>query len=67
MAEGGVADVVPEGDGFDEVLVQPEGATDRAGDLGHFERVGEASTVMVTERVDKDLGLVLQAAERLRV
>ncbi len=34
VAEGGVADVVAQGDGLQEVLVQAENLADGAGDLG---------------------------------
>ena len=42
-------------------------ATDRAGDLGHLERVGQAGAVVVAGGGDKDLGLVHQPAEALGV
>ena len=47
VAEGGVAEVVAEGDGLGEVLVEGEGAGGGSGDLGHLERVGEPNPVVV--------------------
>jgi len=66
MAEGGVADVMGEGDGFDEVFIQAEGAADGAGDLGDFEGVGEAGSVVIAGG-DEDLGFVLEPAEGFAV
>ena len=65
VAERGVAEVVPEADRLDEILVQPQGAADRAGDLGDFQGVRETGAVVVAGRCDEDLGLVHEAAEAL--
>src|SRR6187200_3077343 len=67
MPEGGVARVVPEPDRLDEILVESKGARDDARDRRRLERVGHPSPVVVAVRVDEDLGLSLQPAERLRV
>lgn len=67
VAERGVADIVAEGDGFDEIFVQAKSPADGSGDLGDFEGVSEAGPVVVAERIDKNLGLVLQTPEWLRV
>jgi hypothetical protein len=67
VAEGGVAQVVGQGDALDQVLVEAEGARDRAGDLGHLDGVGEAGAVVVPLVVDEDLGLVLEPPEGGRV
>ena len=63
VAEGRVAEVVGEGDGLGELLVEAEDAGDGAGDLGHLDRVGEAGAVVVALVLDEDLGLVLEPAE----
>jgi hypothetical protein len=67
VAEGGVPQVVSEGDGLGEVLVLPEGAGGGAGDLGHLEGVGQSNPVVVTLGRHEHLGLVLEPAEGLRV
>ena len=67
MAEGGVPQVVPQGDGLGQVLVQAQGAGDSAGDLRHLQRVGQPGAVVVALRREKDLGLLLEPAERLAV
>ena len=67
MTERRVAEVVPEPDRLDEVLVQSQRPGDAAGNAGRLERVREPRAVVVALRVDEDLGLVLQPAEGLRV
>ena len=58
VAEGGVADVVPEGDRLDQVLVQAQEAADRAADLGDQLHVQHpVGDVVVADEVE-DLGLV---------
>ena len=46
-----------------EILVDTERARDRAGDLRHFESMGEARAVVIALVIDEDLGLVVQPAE----
>ena len=67
MAERGVPQVVPQGDGLGQVLVEPERPRDRAGDAGHLQRVRQPGAVVVALRGDEDLGLVLEPPERLAV
>ena len=67
MAEGRVSEVVAEGDGLGEVLIEHERAGDGARDAGDFEGVGEAGAVVVAFRLEEDLGLVLEASEALAV
>lgn len=63
VAEGGVAEVVGEGDGFGEVFVEAEGAGEGTGDLGDFDGVGETGAVVVGIFVEEDLGFGFEAAE----
>ena len=67
MTERRMAEVVPHGDGLDQILIQPHRPCDRPTDRGHLKRVGEARAVVVTLRRDKDLGLVLETPEGLCV
>ena len=67
MPERGVPEVVAEGDGFGEVLVQAQRPRDGARDLADLQRVGEARAVVVALGRQEDLGLVLEAPERLAV
>jgi len=67
VPERSVSQVVSERYGLGEVFVQVEGARDGARDLADFESVGEAGNIVVAERRDENLGLVLEAAECLAV
>ncbi len=63
MAEGGVAEVMRQGEPFGQVFLQPQPAGDGAGDLRHFQRMGQARAEEITFVVEKDLRLVLKRAE----
>ena len=63
MAERGVAEIVGEGDGLREVLIEGEGARDRAGDGGDLDGMGEAGAEVIGGAAEEDLGLVLEPAE----
>jgi hypothetical protein len=47
VAEGGMADVVDEGEGLGEIFVEAEGAGSCAGDLRDFHGVGESAAEVV--------------------
>ncbi len=63
MAEGGVAEIVGEGDGLGEVLIEGEGPRDGAGDGGDLDGMGEPGAEVIAGAAEEDLGLVLEAAE----
>ena len=63
VSKGRVPDVMGQGQGLAEGLVQKEGAADAAGNLGNLKAVREACAVVVTFPVDEDLGLVHQTPE----
>src|SRR3546814_6589311 len=67
MAERRVSEVVREGERLGQVFVEPEAARQRARDLRHLDRMGQARPVVVALVIDEDLRLVLQAAEGGRV
>ena len=67
VAEGGVAKVVGEADGLGQVLIEPQRPGDGAGDLGDFQRVGQAGAVEVALRREEDLRFLLEPPERLAV
>jgi hypothetical protein len=64
VAERRVAEVVRQRHRFHQVFVQVQQAGDGAGDLRHFEAVGEAGAKQVAFVVDEHLGLVFQPPER---
>ena len=63
VAERRMPDIVAERGGFHQVLVEAERPGNRSGNLGYFERVGEARDEMITDGGDEDLRLVLHAPE----
>jgi hypothetical protein len=67
MPERRVAEVVAEADRLDEILVQPERPRHPACNRSPLERVREPRPEVVALRVDEDLRLQPQPAERLRV
>ena len=67
MAEGRMAEIVRQRQRLGEVLIEPERARQRAGDLGHLQRMGEPGAVMIAFVIDEDLRLVRQPPERGRM
>ena len=64
VAERRMAEIVRQRQRLGEVLVEAERARQRAGDLRHFQRMGEPRAVVVALVIDEDLRLVRQPAER---
>ena len=67
VAEGGVAEVVGEGDDLRELGVQVEQRCEAARLVGDLQRVREPRAEVIALRRDEDLRLVLEPAERGRV
>ena len=67
VPERRVPEVVAEADRLGQVLVQPQGPRDGAGDAAGLDRVREAGAVVIALGGDEDLRLVLQAPKALRV
>ena len=67
MAERRMTEIVGKRQRLGEILVEAERAGERAGDLRHFEGVGEPRAVVVALVEDEDLRLVLEPAEGGRV
>ena len=63
VAERRMAEVVCQRQRLGQVLVEPERARQRAGDLRDLQRVGQPGTVMVALVIDEDLRLVRQPPE----
>ena len=64
MAEGRVAEVVTERNGFGQIVVEAETARQRARDLRHLDRMGQAGAEMIVRVIDEHLRLVRQPPER---
>ena len=67
VSERCVSDVVPDGDGFGQLLVQPEVFCNRGGDRGDVQHVFHARAHVVIVRGEKDLRLVLEPTVCLAV
>jgi hypothetical protein len=58
-----MAQVVPQGDGFGQIFIEKHRPGDGPGNLGYFQRMGQPRTVFIAQRIEKDLGFVLQPPE----
>jgi hypothetical protein len=67
VAERGVAEIVRQRNGFGEVLIQPQRTGDIARNPGNFHGVRQPRAEVVAGAVEKDLGLIFEAAEGARV
>jgi hypothetical protein len=71
VAEGRMADIVGQRKSLGEFRIQSQGRGESAGDLGYFERVGEAAAEVVGWRfggqAGEDLGFARQSAKGARV
>ena len=67
MTVRGVTQIMPEGDGLGQVLVQTKGTGQRARHLRHLEGVRQAGTIVISFRRKKNLGLEFQTAEGFAV
>ena len=63
VAEGGVAQIVAQGRGFHQILVEPESPGNGAGNAADLQGVGHAGAVVVALGLEKHLGLVHQPPE----
>jgi hypothetical protein len=67
MAERRMAQIVGERQRLGQILVESERPRDRSGYLRNLKAMRQASAEMITLVLDEDLGLVLEATERLAV
>jgi len=59
VTERRMAEIMGQRQGFREILVEPELPGQRAGDLGHLERMGQPGAVMIAFVEHENLRLVL--------
>ena len=64
MSERRMPEIVTHGDRFGEILVEPQCAGDRSGDLRDLKRVRQPRAVVIALRCKKHLRFMLQPAER---
>ena len=67
MAEGRMAEVVGKRQSLGQIFIDAERPRHGAGDLRHFEAMGEPGAVMIALVIDEDLRLVGQPAESGRM
>ena len=65
VAEGSVSQVMPHGNGFRQIFVQPQRPCDGSSNAADLQCVGHPGAVVVALRLQKHLRLVHQAAEGL--
>ena len=63
MPERRMPEIVCQGQGLGQIVVDAERTADAAGDLGHLDRMGQARPVIIPFVKDENLGLVFEAAE----
>ena len=63
VAEGRMAEIMGERDGFSEIVVKAERPRQRARDLAHFQRMGQPRAVVVAVMGDEDLRLMGEPPE----
>ena len=65
MAKRRVTQIVHQRQRFDQVFIEPQGAGQRAGDRGDFERMREPAAVVIAQLVaGEDLRLLAEPAKR---
>src|SRR5262249_15022242 len=67
MAERGMAEVVGERQRLGQILVEPERARERAGNLRDLQRMGQTGAKMIAFVKNEDLGLVREPPEGARM
>src|SRR5262252_9945271 len=67
MAERGMAEVVGERQRLRQILVEPERARERAGNLRDLQRMGQTGAKMIAVVKDENLGLVREPPEGARM
>ena len=65
MAKGRMPQVMTQGDGLRQILIETQSPGNGPGNLGHLQRVGQPGAVVVPLGGQKHLGLVLQPPEGL--
>ena len=67
MSEGRMPQIMPQSNGLNQIIIQPQGLRNGSGSLGNFQGMGQTVPVVIPLRRQKDLGLILQSPKRLTV
>lgn len=67
MSERCMAQIVRQGDGFDQIFIEPQISCYRTSDLRHFQAVRKARAEQVSFMIDEYLGFILQSPESRRM
>lgn len=67
MSEGRMPQIMPQGNGLNQIIIQPQGLRNGSGSLRNFQGMGQTVPVVVALRRQKDLGLILQSPKGLTV
>jgi hypothetical protein len=67
VPEGSVPDVMPQGYGFGQVLIEPQRFSDGTGNLRNLQCMGQPRSVVIAIRREKHLGFVLEPPEGFAV
>ena len=67
VAKGSMAEIVPERDGLGEILVQLQRPAHGTGQTADFQGMGQTGAIVVSLRLEENLGFVLQTPEGLAV
>ena len=63
VTKRGMTDIVGKANGFHQIFIRAERASNRATNLSHFDGVGQAGAVIVAFVINKNLSLVLKPAK----
>jgi hypothetical protein len=63
MPERCMSEIMGQGQGFNQVFIEPQTPGYATTNLCNFERMGQAGAVVISFMIDKDLGFVFEAPE----
>ena len=63
MSKGSVPQIVAQGNGLGQALIEPECLGNGPGNLGNLKGMGQARPVVIPFRREKHLGLMLKPAK----
>jgi hypothetical protein len=67
MTEGGMTQVMPQGYGFRQILIEIKGTAYGTSYLSHLKSVGKPGYIVIPQRSNENLRLMLEAPKSLRM